>query len=804
MSTEHTLRILCLGGGPASLYFSILMKKANPSADITVLERGQRDSTWGFGVVFSDDTLQGLMEADAITYARIVDQFAYWGGINTFIHGKNIYSGGHGFCGMSRLKLLNILHDRCDELGVRIEFGRDVTDVSELKTEAYDLVVAGDGITSLLREHYREQFKTTADWRSNRFCWLATTKPLKDFSFIFRRNEHGWWWAHAYRYEAGMATWIVECSNQTWRSAGLEHASEEDTQRYCEAVFREDLDGHPLITNRSLWRQFPVIRNERLYYQNIVLMGDAVRSAHFSIGSGTKLAMEDAMALAEYMDAAGNDVSRALETYQQERKLEADKLQRSAVVSLRWYEHVDRYAAAQAPEQFTFNMLCRSKRITYENLRLRDPEYVRSVDRWFADHTREVTGFTDIDTTNPTVPVFQPFRIGQMRLENRFQLSAMCQYCAEDGNLTDWHLVHYGARAVGGAGLINTEMICVAPDARITPGCAGIWSQEQTDQWRRIVEFTHANSHAKICAQIGHAGRKGATCQPWLGGIDEPLEKDGWPLIAASPLPYLPHSVSPREANEEDMQRVIGQFVDATLNAESAGFDMLEIHLAHGYLLSGFISPVTNHRQDVYGGDIERRMRFPLDVVRAVRSAWPDARPLSVRISATDWVDEGLSGPDLLRAAELLKAAGVDAINVSTGQVTHEEDPIYGRMFQAPFADQVRNEVGIATIVAGNITTADQANTLIAAGRTDIVAMGRPIMNEPQLVLNAAAHYGFADQHWPPQYASGKPAAEALAEKLNQEMHELRMAAKPANPRDALNIAKARGLIENRDTPDQE
>jgi anthraniloyl-CoA monooxygenase len=771
------------------------MKKANPDHDITVIERGDRDSTWGFGVVFSDDTLRGFMEADAPTYKRIVEQFAYWGGINTTIHGKTINSQGHGFCGMSRLKLLNILHDRCDELGVRLEFGWDVTSVEELDIDSYDLVVAGDGITSIIREAYCDEFGTSEDWRANRFCWLATTKPLDDFSFIFKKNEHGWWWVHAYRYEEGMTTWIVECSNETWKSAGMDDASEEDTKVYCEALFAGELDNHPLITNRSVWRTFPVIRNERLYYKNIVLVGDAVRSAHFSIGSGTKLAMEDAIALTQCFTESGDDVTRALETYQEQRKIEADKLQRTAVVSLSWFEHVDRYASSQDAEQFTYNMLCRSKRVTYENLRLRDPAYIASIDRWFAKHTREVTGIGDVDLENPVVPAFQPFMIGKMRVENRFQLSAMCQYCAEDGVPTDWHLMHYGARAVGGAGLLNTEMICIAPDARITPGCAGLWNDRQTQQWARIVEFVHAHSRAKICAQLGHAGRKGATCLPWDGGIDEPLPDGAWEIVAPSPLPYLRHSAVPSEIAGADMDDIVADFRSAVTNADKAGFDMVEVHLAHGYLLSSFISPVTNLRDDEYGGDIHGRMKFPISVVRAVRDTWPASKPVSVRISATDWVEGGLSEEEMLIVAGLLKSAGVDIINVSTGQVTKDEDPIYGRMFQAPFADQVRNEVGIPTIVAGNITTADQANTLIAAGRTDIVAMGRPIMNDPHLVLGAAAHYGHRGQHWPPQYLSGKGLAEAMADKDNGEMLELRRAAKPPNPSDALAIAVARGEV---------
>ena len=789
------LKIVCLGGGPASLYFSILMKKANPAHDITVIERGDRHSTWGFGVVFSDETLKGFLEADAESYKRIVEQFAYWGGIDNKIHGKTINSQGHGFSGMSRLKLLNIFHDRCRELGVKLRFKTDITDVAQLEIDKQDLVVAGDGITSMLRDAYKDEFRTTMDWRANKFCWLATTKPLDDFTFIFTRNEHGWWWVHAYRYEEGMTTWIVETSAETWASAGMDKVSEEETKAYCEEVFKDDLDGHPLITNRSVWRTFPVVRNERLYYRNIVLIGDAVRSAHFSIGSGTKLAMEDAITLASYFRESGDDVRAALEKYQRVRKDDADRLQRTAVVSLSWFEHIDRYADTQTAEQFTFNMLCRAKRITYENLRLRDANYIAQVDRWFAEQAKSDTGFDDIDTENPTVPVFQPFKIGKMRVENRFQMSAMCQYCAEDGNPTDWHFVHYGARALGGAGLINSEMICTSPEGRITPGCAGLWNDEQTAKWKRIVDFVHRNGKAKFCAQIGHSGRKGATCLPWDGGVDQPLPAGGWEIVSPSPLPYLDYSVVPREMTIGDMDAVVADFVNAVRNAERAGFDMLELHLAHGYLLSSFISPVTNRRRDEFGGDIEARMRFPLRVVAASREAWPADKPMSARISATDWVDDGLTEQDMLAAATMLKEAGLDIINVSTGQVTKDEDPVYGRMFQAPFADQIRNEVGMPTIVAGNITSADQANTLIAAGRTDIVAFGRVIMNQPHFVLMAAARYGYTGQFWAPQYLSGRNLAGIMAEKENEEMLELRAAAKPPNPSEALAIAIARGEL---------
>ena len=788
------LKIVCLGGGPASLYFSILMKKANPEHEITVLERGSRDSTWGFGVVFSDDTLKGFMEADAPSYKRIVEQFAYWDKIDTYIHGERVTSGGHGFCGMSRLKLLNTFHDRCDELGIQLEFNTDITDLTDLKAEQYDLVVAGDGITSIIRDAYKEQFQTSVDWRPNHFCWLATTLPLDSFVFLFKENEHGWWWVHGYRYEEGMTTWIVECGHDTWLNAGMDKASEEETKVFVEELFKDELKGHSLVTNRSVWREFPVIRNEQLYYKNMVLMGDAVRSAHFSIGSGTKLAMEDAITLADCFERSRNDVQAALEYYQNVRKPEADRLQRTAVTSLSWFEHIDRYAK-QTAEQFTFNMMVRSKRVTYENLRLRDQEYIKGVDHWFAAYSKQLTGYDDIDTDNPVVPMFQPFRIGKMRVENRVQLSAMCQYCAEEGLPTDWHLVHYGSRGVGNVGMVNTEMLCISPKARITPGCAGLWSSEQTAKWRQIVDFIHANSQAKVCAQIGHAGRKGATCIPWDGGIDQPLLSEDWDIIAPSPLPYLDNSQIPREMSEADMDKVVEDFVGAVENADKAGFDMIEIHMAHGYLLSGFISPYTNHRKDNYGGVLENRVRFPLRVLTAVREVWPSDKPVSVRISATDWVDEGLSEQDRLKLAHLLKNNGADIINVSTGQVTKDEDPIYGRMFQAPFADQIRNEVGIPTIVAGNITTADQVNTLVAAGRTDIVALARPLMNDPHFVLRAAAHYGYRDQFWPPQYESGKFAEQVKADKDNIEALELRKDAKPPNPEDALAVAIARGEV---------
>jgi anthraniloyl-CoA monooxygenase len=786
------LKIVCLGGGPASLYFSILMKKQNPNHEISVIERGPRDATWGFGVVFSDDTLLGFMEADATSYKRIVEQFAYWDAIDTYIHDKKVTSSGNGFCGMSRLKLLNTLHDRCDELGVDLQFNKDIQNLDELQMDKYDLVVAGDGITSMIREAYKSDFGTSIDVRPNHFCWLATTLPMDSFVFLFKQNEFGWWWVHGYAYEEGMATWIVECSHDTWLKAGMDQASEEDTRTLVAELFKDELQGHKVITNRSVWREFPVIRNEHLFHKNMVLVGDAGRSAHFSIGSGTKLAMEDAINLTDCFQQANDDVQIALNAYQEIRKPEADRLQRTAVTSLSWFENIDRYGK-QSAEQFTFNLMARSKRITYENLRLRDPEFIKAIDVWFAKHTKEQTGFFDINTETPNVPMFQPFNIGKMRVENRVSLSAMCQYCAEDGVTTDWHLVHYGARGVGGVGLINTEMLCISAEGRITPGCAGLWSEEQTHNWKRIVDFIHANSEAKVCAQIGHAGRKGASCIPWQGGIDQPLPEGEWEIFSASALPYLENSQVPKEIGSAEMDKVVKDFVIAAQNAHTAGFDMLELHLAHGYLLSTFISPYTNKRSDEFGGSLTNRMTFPLRVLSEVKQVWPENKPLSARVSATDWLEGGISEEEMLQVAQMLKENGVDIINVSTGQVAKEEEPIYGRMYQVPFADQIRNEVGIPTIVAGNISTADQVNTLLAAGRTDIVALARPIMNEPNFVLNAAAHYQHVNNTWPPQYMAGKFAAEAKANKENQEELELRISAKPPNPVDSLAIAVARG-----------
>jgi anthraniloyl-CoA monooxygenase len=660
---------------------------------------------------------------------------------------------------------------------VRLHFQREV-DPSLAEFRHADLIVAADGINSAIREHYAAEFKPTLDWRHNKFVWLGTTKPLDTFTFIFRANEHGLFQVHAYRFDRSTSTWIIETTEDTWRRAGLDRASEAETVAYCERLFASDLGGHKLLVNRSLWRSFPTIKCERWVAGNLVLLGDAAHTAHFSIGSGTKLAMEDAIALFHACQSF-RDAREALAAYETARHDEVNRLQHAAQVSLEWFESTPRYQRL-APIQLALSLLSRSKRVTYDNLRLRDPDFIAAVDHWFADNVRQ-GGLPVADPPPP--PMFTPFRLRDMTLTNRVVVSPMCQYSAVDGMPNDWHLVHLGSRAIGGAGLIVTEMTDVAPDARITPGCAGMWSSAHAAAWKRIVDFVHANSTAKICMQLAHAGRKGATCLPWTGGYDRPLEVGAWPIVAASPLPYYLDSQVPRAMERADMDRVRDDFVAAAKLAIAADFDMLELHMAHGYLLSSFISPLTNKRGDEYGGSIENRMRFPLEVFDAVRAVWPVGRPMSVRVSATDWVEpDGLSADDSVAVARLLRAHSCDIVDVSAGQTTIDAKPVYGRMFQTPFADRIRQEAGIATIAVGNITTADQVNTIVASGRADLVALARPHLADPYFTLRAAAHYGVETQPWPKQYQPGREQAYALAAQANTEAAELRAATQPAKP----------------------
>ncbi|NOJ45302.1 bifunctional salicylyl-CoA 5-hydroxylase/oxidoreductase [Bradyrhizobium archetypum] len=765
------MKVAIIGGGPAGLYAAILLKKQRPQAEITVYERNRADDTFGFGVVFSDATLDNFEKYDPPSYRRITQEFAYWDDIAVHFRGTVHRVGGNGFCGCSRRTLLLILQERARELGVTLKFETDIDD--EARFADADLIVLADGINSRFRDKYIGHFQPQVDLRSNKFAWMGSTKPLDAFTFIFQETEWGPFIAHAYQYEAGRSTWIFETDAQTFQRAGLEGLGERESAERMAEIFGWFLDGHPLLINRSMWRNFPMIRSQRWVKDNMVLLGDAKATAHFSIGSGTKLAMEDAIALADAM-AEAPSVREALKTYEQGRREEVEKTQHAADVSLVWFEHVDRFWDFD-PVQFAFGVMTRAKAITYDNLTLRAPEFVREVDKAFAKHVR-AKGF-DVDVDKPVAPMFQPLKLREMQVANRAVVSPMCMYSAKEGLPTDFHLVHYGSRAIGGAGLIFTEMTCVGRDARITPGCAGMWNDEQQAAWTRIVDFVHANSAAKICLQLGHAGRKGATKLMWEG-MDRPLEAGGWDTISASPLPYFPDSRVPREMDRAAMDHVKQEFVAATLRGEACGFDMLELHCAHGYLLASFISPLTNKRTDEYGGTLENRLRYPLEVFAAMRSAWPARKPMSVRISATDWAAGGITGDDAVEVARAFAEAGVDLVDVSTGQTVRDAQPVYGRMFQTPFSDQVRNEARVATMCVGNITTADQVNTILAAGRADLVALGRPHLVDPSFTMRAAAWYG-ADIACPPQYLPGKEQIFRNSVRDRQDFEDLKVKAKP-------------------------
>jgi len=765
------MKIAIIGGGPAGLYAAILLKKQRPSADITVYERNRPDDTFGFGVVFSDATLDNFEKYDLPSYRRITQEFAYWDDIAVHFRGTVHRVGGNGFCGCSRRTLLAILQERARELGVTLQFQVDI-DNEALFADA-DLVLLSDGINSRFREKHVEHFQPEVDLRANKFAWMGSTKPLDAFTFIFQETEWGPFIAHAYQYEAGHSTWIFETDPETFARAGLTGLDERQSADRMQEIFGWFLGDHKLLINRSMWRNFPMIRNKRWVKDNMVLLGDAKSTAHFSIGSGTKLAMEDAIALADAMQRAPN-IAAALELYEHGRREEVEKTQHAADVSLVWFEHVDRFWDFD-PVQFAFGVMTRSKAITYDNLTLRAPDFVAEVDKAFARQVR-AKGF-DVDVEKPVAPMFQPFKLREMTVANRAVLSPMCMYSADEGVPGDFHFVHYGSRAIGGAGLLFTEMTCVSRDARITPGCAGLWNDAQETAWKRIVDFVHANSQAKFALQLGHAGRKGATKLMW-DGMDRPLEQGGWEVVSASPLPYFPDSQVPRELDRADMDRIKAEFVAAAERGERCGFDMLELHCAHGYLLASFISPLTNKRTDEYGGSLENRLRFPLEVFAELRAAWPTHKPMSVRISATDWAEGGITGDEAVLIARAFGEAGVDLVDVSTGQTVREAQPVYGRMFQTPFSDQVRNEAHVATMCVGNITSADQVNTILAAGRADLVALGRPHLVDPAFTMKAAAWYG-ADVFCPPQYLPGKEQIFRNSVRDREDFEELKIKAKP-------------------------
>lgn len=740
------MKIVCVGGGPGALYFSLLAKKAHPDWSLTVLERNPRDVTWGFGVVFSDETMEGFKDADRETYHAITDSFVHWDDIDIHYRGEVLTSGGHGFAGMQRLRLLQILEARARELGVDVRHGVEVDDVPDA-----DLVVAADGVNSFIRRRHAEAFGTSEVLRPNRFVWLGTSKHFDAFTFYFVETEHGLWRAHCYSYMPGMSTFIVECTADTWRRAGLDGANEADTIRHCERVFAEQLAGAALIGNNSIWRSFPRIRNERYHHGNIVLLGDALHTAHFSIGSGTKLAMEDGVSLATALDAHPR-LEDALAAYQAEREPAVDSLQRAAQVSMEWFEETERYFGRLEPLQFAYSLLTRSMRINHDNLKLRDERFVARVEDWLARESYAQAGVGPHPSGRTPPPIFTPLRLRGLVLENRIAVSPMCMYSAEDGVVGDWHLVHLGSRAIGGAGLVYAEATAISPEARISPGDSGIWDGRHVTAWRRVTDFIHANSRAKTCLQLSHAGRKASTKLLWEG-MDEPLETGNWDVVAPSPLPYADFCHTPREMTRADMDKVLGDYVAATRNAEAAGFDMIEIHFAHGYLLSTFLSPLTNLRADAYGGPIENRMRYPLEVFRAVRAAWPADKPISVRISATDWKPDGFSHDDAVILLTALGEAGCDIVDVSAGQVVADQQPAYGRLFQTPFSTRLRLDTGMRTMTVGNVQSFGDASAIIAGGRADLVVIARMHLADPYWTRHAAYHYDWPVD-WPPQYRS--------------------------------------------------
>ncbi|WP_425053853.1 bifunctional salicylyl-CoA 5-hydroxylase/oxidoreductase [Psychromarinibacter sp. S121] len=755
------MKIAVLGGGPAGLYFAISMKLRDSAHDITVYERNRADDTFGWGVVLSDETMSNFDDNDPVSEKMIRDKFAYWDDVKVVRGEESMTSGGHGFCGIGRKQMLLLLQERARQLGVSLEFETEITPerINELKA-SNDLLVAADGLNSRTRSQFEDKFKPEIDMRQNHFVWLGTHQKFDDaFTFIFEKTEHGWIWAHAYQFDDDTATFIVECGPETYKAFGFDTLDQDASRKLCEKIFAAHLGGHELMTNAShirgsAWIRFPRVTCENWYFDNVVLLGDASATAHFSIGSGSKLGMESAIALADELNS-DKPLGQALQDYQDERKLQVLRVTSAARNSTQWFEEVERYLSLDMM-QFNYALLTRSQRISHENLRLRDPEWLASAEAWFQQKA---------GSNSTRSPMFAPFKLGQMDLVNRVVVSPMAQYKAKDGMPTDWHFVHYAERAKGGAGLVFTEMLCVSMEGRITPGCPCI-GPEQVPVWERLVDFVHTETPAKICAQIGHSGRKGSTRLAW-DGIDHALpEGENWPLLSASAIPLMDGNVVPKAMDRADMDKVKTQFVDAVKAADAAGFDMIEMHAAHGYLLASFISPITNTRDDEYGGSLENRMRYPLEVFAAMRDAWPSEKPMTVRISAHDWMgDEGVTPDEAVKVSAMLKEAGADAINVSSGQTDKKEQPIYGRMFQVPFADQVRQEIGLPTLVAGNIYEPDHVNSILMAGRADLVLLARPHLADPYWTLHAAVELGDTEQEWPAPYEGGRRQANTLAER---------------------------------------
>ena len=758
------MKITVIGGGPGGLYFSILTKKAMPHCQIDIYERNKPDDSFGFGVVFSDETLGEFLKRDMKSYELIRSKFAYWDDIIIARDGESVNIAGNGFCGCSRKTLLQLLQQRCVEEGVNLHFEQNVEDLSQFADS--DIILATDGISSAIRTQYQKEFGTKIELKKNRFVWLGSTKPLDAFTYFFRSTPHGTIVAHSYQYEEGMSTWIFECSDETWQKHGFEVTNEADTMAKIAEIFKDELDGHPLISNKSHWRQFPHVINQNWYHNNIVLLGDAKATAHYSIGSGTKLAMDSAIGLSDAVIAHPNDVQAAFAQYDKTRRNTVEMIQYAAIVSLDWFENMDRHMQ-HSFQQFAFGCMTRSKKVTYENLRLRDSSFTDKVLKEFTDncHSELVS----------ESPAFSKFKLRDLELQNRIVMSSMGQYVAENGLVNDWHFQHYTSRAVGGLGLILTEMTAVSDTGRITEGCAGIYTENQVNAWKRITDFIHKYTQTKIGIQLGHSGRKGCSKIPW----EDQFQGKKWELLSASAIPFNENSSCPKEMTLADMQLVKNQFVQASKNANEAGFDMIELQAHHGFLLASFLSPLTNIRSDEFGGSVQNRLKYPLEVFTAIREVFPSEKPISVRISATDWVEKGISEQDVLVISEAFKKAGVDIINVSTGNTVADQKPQTGRMWQTPFSDTVRNTVHIPTITAGYIQDIDQINTIILNGRADLVALGRPLLLDANFVRNAQAYEQFQATDIPNSYKMGISHLYPLKAAERKQSDGMKKALKP-------------------------
>ncbi|RXR28898.1 bifunctional salicylyl-CoA 5-hydroxylase/oxidoreductase [Flavobacterium piscinae] len=759
-------KITVIGGGPGGLYFSILTKKAMPHCQIDVYERNKPDDSFGFGVVFSDETLSEFLMRDIQSYELIRSEFAYWDDIIIARDGQTVNISGNGFCGCSRKTLLKLLHQRCREEGVNLHFEQNVDDLSQFADS--DIIVACDGIGSAIRTQFTSEFGTKIELKKNRFVWMGSTKPLDAFTYFFRTTPFGTIVAHTYQYEQGMSTWIFECSDETWRKFGFEVTNEEDTIQKMAEIFKEELDGHPLISNKSHWRQFPHVTNEKWFHNNIVMLGDAKATAHYSIGSGTKLAMDSAIGLSDAVIANPNDVQTAFTQYDKTRRNTVEMIQYAALVSLDWFENMDRHMQHQF-YQFAFGCMTRSKKVTFENLQIRDKSFTDKVLKEFNDNN-------NVNDKNQSA-AFSTFKLRDLELSNRIVMAPMGQYSAENGLVNDWHLVHYGSRATGGVGLVLTEMTAVSPTGRITLGCAGIYNENQIVEWKKITDFIHQYTQTKIGIQLGHSGRKGAIIKPWEGQ-NEPIEK-AWELLSASPIPFHTNMATPKEMTMNDMNQITVEFVQATKNAEQTGFDLIELQAHHGFLLASFLSPLTNTRTDEFGGSIENRIKFPLRVFTEMRKVFPQHKPMSVRISASDWAENGISEKDVIYIAHAFKSAGADIINVSTGNTLVPQQPQMGRMWQTPFSDLVRNTVHIPTITTGYIQDIDQVNTIILNGRADLVALGRPLLADANFVRTAQAYENVQTNDIPVQYKMGSSHLYPLKASERKQMEGMKKALKP-------------------------